>query len=380
MISFLNVPILNFKGHVGSSPAVEIFGLGITYYALLIVTGMVLAIVIFSYLLKKQGLNPDDSLDYAIVTLPLAVLGTRLYFFLFPYEGQLSDWSTFWDFRDGGLGIYGGVIVGYLVIYAVSRYKMQNFGRVADCIVPGLFLAQCIGRWGNFINGEAYGNLVTNPSLQWFPYAVKIGSEYYQATFFYESMCTLIGFIVTLLLITKYKRFKRGFNLAFYGVFYGVVRLIIESLRTDSLYLWIRWNGAAYNTGIKISQFVSVVAIVLGAIRFILIYTKWNRPFEGFLYRKTNYAARALAKVERAQKRADRLSADAKSIYEQLEKPLQENIYKTAKRKADYAVEYAKDVRQRYDEFLQDMAKQGINVDNPPKTKATKVDGENIQQ
>ena len=113
-------PFLNFNGKVGSSPAVEIWGLGITYYALIIVTGMVLAIVIFSQLLKKHGKDPYDSLDYALFILPLAILGARIYFFAFPYDGYKQSWSDFFRFRDGGLGIYGGVIFGYITMYIVA--------------------------------------------------------------------------------------------------------------------------------------------------------------------------------------------------------------------------------------------------------------------
>ena len=97
--------------------------------------------------------------------------------FLFPYEGQPSNWGTFWRFRNGGLGIYGAVIVGYTVAYIVAKIKKQNFFQITDLIIPGLLIAQCIGRWGNFVNQEAYGNLVTNPDLQWFPYAVFIDAK-----------------------------------------------------------------------------------------------------------------------------------------------------------------------------------------------------------
>ena len=127
MLTLLNAPFINFNGNVGASPAVEIFGFGIAYYALIIVTGMVVAMLMFAHLLKKNGMNPDDSLDYVIFVLPLAVFAARIYFFLFPYvpsyvqsqiDSNLIDvipfvsrfevsygWSEFWNFRGGGLGI-----------------------------------------------------------------------------------------------------------------------------------------------------------------------------------------------------------------------------------------------------------------------------------
>ncbi len=355
MLAFLNAPFINFNGYVGSSPAVEFFGFGITYYALIIVSGMVLAIIIFSFLLKRFGLNPDDSLDYAIWVLPMAVLGSRLYFFVFPYSDVLSDWSTFWDFRDGGLGIYGGVILGYLTVHIVAHFKMHNVVRITDYIAPGLLLAQSIGRWGNFINQEAYGNLITDPAWQWFPAAVKIGSDYYQATFFYESFFTLIGFIITFILITRWKNYKRGFNLAFYGVYYGIVRLFVEGLRTDSLFLWIRWGGAAFNTGIKISQLVSWIAISLGVIRFILIYTSWDKKFDAWYYKVFGMGKYIDKRVGRAKLNSKKLAEEAQSIKEQVGE--KDRLYTEALKKAQYALLNEEDIINRAEQFNKDIAK-----------------------
>lgn len=271
-------PFLNFNGKVGSSPAVEIWGLGITYYALIIVTGMVLAIVIFSQLLKKHGKDPYDSLDYALFILPLAILGARIYFFAFPYDGYKQSWSDFFRFRDGGLGIYGGVIFGYITMYIVAKVKKQDPVEISDYIAPGLLLAQSIGRWGNFVNQEAYGNLITNPAHQWFPLAVKVGENYYQATFFYESVCTLIGFVLVMLLLRS-KRFRKGLAVAFYGIYYGTVRLVIEGLRSDSLYLWL----GDFNTGIRISQLVSCITITLGIYRLCNAYMPESSLFDRLL-------------------------------------------------------------------------------------------------
>ena len=138
---------------------------------------------------------------------------------------------------------------------------------ISDYIAPGLLLAQSIGRWGNFVNQEAYGNLITNPAHQWFPLAVKVGENYYQATFFYESVCTLIGFVLVMLLLRS-KRFRKGLAVAFYGIYYGTVRLVIEGLRSDSLYLWL----GDFNTGIRISQLVSCITITLGIYRLCNAY------------------------------------------------------------------------------------------------------------
>ena len=100
-------------------------------------------------------------LRYAIAIIPLGVLGARAYVYIFPWAGSVPDWSTYFNFRSGGLGIYGGVIVGYVVAYLLSKCKKQDFRIIVDCILPGVLLAQSIGRWGNFANQEAFGNLIT---------------------------------------------------------------------------------------------------------------------------------------------------------------------------------------------------------------------------
>lgn len=243
---------------------------------------MGLAILIMSRLLKRKGLPADNSIDYALVVLPCAIIGARIYFLLFPYDYVTYEqflaswtWSNFWAIRNGGLGIYGGVILAYVGAFILCKAKKQKFFEVADCAMPGLFLGQALGRWGNFINGEAFGNLITNPSLQWFPYAVQVDGSWYQATFFYESMCTLLGFVICLLLLRN-KHYRDGWLAAFYGIYYGIVRLVIEGMRSDSLFLKvpILWEGRFWETGIKVSQAVSILIIVLGALKLILMYRK----------------------------------------------------------------------------------------------------------
>lgn len=266
------------------NPGITIFGFTIYYYAIIIVTGMALAIFLMHYFMKRKALDPDDMYTYVLIMLPVAILSARLYFYLFPYEGQTSDWSTFFQFRNGGIAIYGGIIGGFLAILVTSLVKKQNTFDIIDCIIPGLLIAQAIGRWGNFVNQEAYGNLVTDPSLQWFPYAVFIENKgaWYQATFFYESFINLIGFIVLMLLIFKWKGMRRYFATAFYFLWYGMNRLIVESMRSDSLY----FEFFGIKTGIKVSQLVSVCLLCLGVILLIVIYRKEIRRGLQKLFRR----------------------------------------------------------------------------------------------
>ena len=275
-------------GYEGVRPALYIFSLPIYVYAMCIITGMCVAIFVAAFYFKKRGYDPFDVTIYALVLIPFGILGARAYVYIFPWEGQAADWSTYFELRSGGLGIYGGVIVGYISAFVLAKIKKQDFRIVTDSILPGVMIAQSIGRWGNFANQEAYGNLITrvydelaHASSGMFArfngYAVWIGSlgdspsgGWYQATFFYESACTFLGFLVCVLLLTRSKHYKLGWCTAFYGIYYGIVRLIIEGLRTDSLFLWI----GTQQTDIKISQLVSIFAIVLGIWTLTKVYRK----------------------------------------------------------------------------------------------------------
>lgn len=276
------------------NPYLSVFGFPIYLYAIVIVTGMCLAILVGGFYFKKRGYDPYDITVYALVVIPVGVLGARAYVYIFPWEGRTMDWSTFFTgFRDGGLGIYGGVIMGYLAALTVAKIKKHDFRIVADSIMPGLFLAQSLGRWGNFFNQEAHGAFITadynalpnftewisgGPRHGFNMYAVWIdaahagseGAGWYQATFFYENFCTLLGFILCVAVLTRSKHYKLGWCSAFYGIFYGTIRLIIESFRTDSLFLYV----GSTQTDIKISQLVSVFAIIFGAVTLTKIYRK----------------------------------------------------------------------------------------------------------
>ncbi len=278
-----------------SRPALYIFGFEIYLYALCIVTGMCLAILIGGLYFKKRGYDPYDITIYALAVIPLGVLGARAYIYIFPWSDRaIPDWSTFFDFRSGGLGIYGGVIVGYLTAMVVAKIRKQDFRIIADCVIPGVFLAQSMGRWGNFFNQEAYGNLITNVYDQlphaasglfskFNGYAVWIDARggWYQATFFYESACTFLGFLVCVLILTRSKKYKLGWCTAFYGLFYGAARLVIEGMRSDSLYLYI----GTQVTDIKISQLVSIFSIFLGLWTLSKIYRKQLLTAYGKLFK-----------------------------------------------------------------------------------------------
>lgn len=239
-------------------------GFAVYWYAIIIVFGMLAGMFAGSVLLKRKGYKPDLILDLAIGVLPLAVIGARLYYVLFTLD---RNWTflQILNLKSGGLAIYGGVIggaIGVLVVCFIKKFKLNNILDMMDAIAPGLILGQAIGRWGNFVNQEAYGNLVTDPGLQFFPYAVFIEEEgqWFQATFFYESFCNLIGFIVLFVLAYRLRGKYKGLITCGYFALYGIARSIIEGFRSDSLYIG----------SIRVSQLLSMILVVV-AITFATI-------------------------------------------------------------------------------------------------------------
>ena len=271
------------------NPALFLFDFPIYVYALCIVTGMLLAILISGLYFKKRGLDPYDAVIYALVLIPIGVLGARAYVYIFPWSNRYTaDWSTYFDFRSGGLGIYGGVIMGWVAAFVLAKIRKNDFRIITDSVMPGVLIAQSIGRWGNFANQEAFGRLISHDYgalihansgmfARFNGYAVWIGSlgsspsgGWYEATFFYESACTFIGFLICVLLLTRSKHYKLGWCTSFYGIYYGTARLIIEGMRTDSLYLYI----GQMETDIKISQLVSIFSIIFGVWTLTKIYRR----------------------------------------------------------------------------------------------------------
>ena len=236
----------------------SIFNYEIKFYGLIMATAMLIGVWLACKLAKKKGIKSDDILLLALIVLPCAVIGARLYYCFF-YTHNYSFKEIF-NIRQGGLAIYGGVIGGIIgiIIFSFVKKDWKLIPVLFDIAVPCVILGQCLGRWGNFFNQEAYGNLITNPDFQWFPFGVFIEEEnaWFQATFFYESLWNFVGFF---LLITAYYRTnKTGTTTALYFVWYGTGRALIEGLRSDSLYI--------AGTAIRVSQLVSIILVIIGIV------------------------------------------------------------------------------------------------------------------
>ncbi len=242
-------------------------GLHIAWYGVIIASGIVLGVMVAILEARRKGYKTELLFDFMILALPLAIVCARAYYVAFEWPNYAGNFYKLIAIWEGGIAIYGAVIGGIIAALILCRIKKFPLLRLLDITAPGLILGQAIGRWGNFMNQEAFGNLVTNPDMQFFPHAVfiqKIG-EWHQATFFYESMW---DFGVFLLLMLYRKKSKYDGNvIAMYFIAYGIGRFIVEGLRTDSLYVL---------PGIRISQVLSLAFIAVGLI-YILFRRKTGR-------------------------------------------------------------------------------------------------------
>lgn len=243
----------------------KLFGLEIKFYGITMALAYAVALIICIILCKKKRYNENLPYKLLLIAFPLAVIGGRLGYVIF-YPG---DWTfaKILDIRSGGLMLYGGVFLALIGIWVYSAIKKQNVLKYLDLIAPCLVLAQAIGRWGNFFNQEAYGITITNPAWQWFPFGVFIEADglWHYATFFYESLWCVITFITIYIVYSKTN--KIGLSTSLYLVMYGTERLLVEGLRTDSLYLG----------SIRVSQLISVIMIVFGLAWLVYLFIKTKK-------------------------------------------------------------------------------------------------------
>lgn len=258
--------------------AFELFGLSIYWYAVIIISGVVIAMVLSSREAERVGMKADDVTDFMLVGLPLSFIGARLYYILFDLQPYLADPIQVFNIRSGGLAIYGGLIVGGIWLYYFCSRHFISVWTFLDIAAPSVMIAQSIGRWGNFMNHEAFGGVTTKAFLQslhlpqFIIENMYIDGAYRQPTFLYESVWTFIGFIVLLFLRKKTGLLKRGEVALSYVIWYSFGRMFIEGMRTDSLYL----VGS-----IRVSQLLSFILLV-GAIGVFIWRRKQNKQLKSY--------------------------------------------------------------------------------------------------
>ena len=246
----------------------EIFSIGgfsIKWYSVL----LLIAVFVGIFWLIKEGTKhkyPKDFLfNMCFWAVIFGFIGARAYYVIFNWKIYAADPVSIFKIWEGGLAIHGGLIAGFItIVLYCKKYKVRLF-KLVDMAVPGVMLAQAIGRWGNFFNGEAHGGVVLRSTLEslhipeFIINGMYINGNYYHPTFFYESLWCLLGFIV-LVLVRKYKYLKVGGLTCVYLIWYSIGRFFIESLRTDSLMLG----------GFKVAQIISIILFIIGILGLMI--------------------------------------------------------------------------------------------------------------
>lgn len=252
---------------------ISIGPINIYWYAILIVSSIIIGMYFGGKEANKNGLGKEFLLDLAYYLILVGVLGARIYYVVFNFSIFKENPLDIFKIWEGGLAIYGGVLFGIVFTIYYCKKKNKNILLTLDTITPYLILGQAIGRWGNFINKEAYGSITTLSYLrnlhipEFIIKGMYIDGVYYLPTFFFESIWCLLGFII-LLIIKKINKYKdKGILVFSYFIWYGVGRFFIEGLREDSLYIGI----------FRISQIVSILLIITGIIGIIFIKKKHNK-------------------------------------------------------------------------------------------------------
>lgn len=240
----------------------------IRWYGILIVLGIFVGMFIAYYNSKKLNLDFEKIIDGFLVAFPCAIVGARAYYVFFEFDNFKNNiWSVF-NLRTGGLAIHGGLIGALIGTIIYCKFKKIEMMKYLDVVAPSLILAQAIGRWGNFMNGEAHGDVVSYEFISKFPEFIQKGmyldGHYYNPTFLYESMWNLIIFLILMIILHKKKSNENGVVIASYAVLYSVGRLFIESLRTDSLMIG----------NIRIAQFMSILGAIIGITYIIYVKSK----------------------------------------------------------------------------------------------------------
>ena len=243
--------------------AFELFGVPIYWYAILIVGSMILGLIWCKLHDGRFGIKFEQLLDLAIIVLPTAIICARMYYVLFSLDYFLSNPSEIIRIKDGGLAIYGGIIGGIIVIAIFSKIKKLKLLDITDYIAPIVAFCQSIGRWGNYINIEAYGYETNWPIKM---EVIEAGiTKYVHPTFLYESISTLAIFII--LSILSRKRKFSGEITFMYIICYSFIRFFIEGLRTDSLMLF----------NCRISQILSLALFIVFSIIMINKKNKYKQ-------------------------------------------------------------------------------------------------------
>ena len=262
MFALVNKVIFFGKEFLINPEAFKIGDKPVYWYGIIIAAGFCLAILYGYMEAKRTGFDTDRIANVVLIAAPVGIVGARFYYVIFnwgQYNGNFLEMIAIWE---GGLAIYGGLIAATIAGLVYCKVAKINFFELADIAVGGFFIGQSIGRWGNFVNSEAYGSVT---DLPWKMGVMERGQMIFvHPTFLYESLWNALGFLI--MFIGRKKKQYHGQLFYFYITWYGMGRVWIEGLRTDSLMIG----------PLRVSQIVAVMCIVAGAIMLILNRNRKN--------------------------------------------------------------------------------------------------------
>ena len=249
-----------------NSTAFSIGDFSIQWYGVIIGFGFLLAIIYAACSCKKMNIKEDGLFDCVIVGLILGVIGARLYYVIFyPGDYYIKNPSEIFAIKDGGLGIYGGIIGGLLGGCVMAKIRKMKIAALLDIAALGFLIGQGIGRWGNFMNQEAFGSVTDLPWRMESANTIKVAGGAVHPCFLYESLLCLLGFVVLHFFTRKMRRYD-GQTFLLYIAWYGFIRFFIEGLRTDSLYI--------PGINLKVSQVVAAASVIATVVIMIIFKRK----------------------------------------------------------------------------------------------------------
>lgn len=274
-MSIITFPGLGLEFHL-NRVAFHVLGRPVYWYGVIIAMGFLLAVGFCMRRSLRFGMTSDDLIDMLLFAVPLAIIGARLYYIVFYYDlfrkaDGSPDWGAMVRITDGGLAIYGGVIMAALTVAVFCKVRRAKVGAYLDVSAFGLLIGQAIGRWGNFMNAEAFGGETTLPwrmGVQiWDEVARRFVSHgEVHPTFLYECLWNIVGLVLLIMLAKKWRRYD-GQLFTTYVLWYGMGRAWIEGLRSDSLYFF---GLKLFGMPVRTSQMLAVTSVVVAA--GLLIY------------------------------------------------------------------------------------------------------------
>jgi len=276
----MDIAFPNLGIYLANVPKTIMIGsFGIALYGVVIAIGMILGLTLSSKIAGRTGQDPDTIWDLAASLIIFSIIGARIYYVIFMWDFYKDNPMQIFNLRGGGLAIYGGIIAGVITLFVYCRRKGKSFPLVLDTVIYGLLVGQILGRWGNFFNREVFGEYTDSLFAMRIPVAMvrerdisasiaahmTEGTNYIQVhpTFLYEGMWNLM-LLILLLIYLKHKKFDGEIALLYFAG-YGIGRALIESIRTDQLYIT--------GTTIPVSMMLGIVMAVVSIIAILCIRT-----------------------------------------------------------------------------------------------------------